>query len=857
MKNVLENRPLGFALTHQPPRPAIQFGPRIAILGFLASCVILGCEPVPQPVAIADVESGRFGLVDETSGRFDWPLSRSGFSVARPPIYASLSDLASQPLLEMDQSDPPSRPVLDDEQWVQFCWSIGTNPETPFQMKPIGLRIAEIDVDGDSIAIAMSADGTIVYVANHERVDAWQLGNAWRTQFEWVTNEPSQALERIWTRPLSGTDRGSAVLLALAGGPASPLLVVNGNSAWRIESESGILESRLKDHSQPFRSVGAALGADAFYAVDEEGSVLYMDAERSRWSDLNAPVKVPNASQVPPIGIQPDGLGFVSFIGNQPVTVWVEDGRQVGMSRSETLVDREPATATWTERGRFWSDGNRIYSITGPREIGDESTIKKLAPMTWRPVEMRPEAGNDPTNPPFQLVMGLRRDDDGEAVWSLWDMESSRGENSLPTELFTDQELAASAFGDSKRPVWSSNPSGSKIAYLDPTASQPRVAVLFRNPWERADNSGAKNYYWRILDAEEDRTDEFDQVAGSLLASTQDLPWGRPVQEHLHKYLITQLVSIWSDQEKRRDWHKQRLEDLDQIRTDGIAAHPEIGPRVSGDDLDAENWDAARYEARVKELRSVQSIIRGRLDRLEGWLARGSDIAKVCAAGKHVQAGWRHRGSGWGYQVSQEGGRKFAFHLGEAARLCQELMEHPHPIMSTFYYYFISAKGTDVDRMDIEPQVRRFLQLHAECPSPHTALCDWLMPKWGGMIGDTASYLRYGMDMVDPSIRESVFGITSIQLADNNRSTRNYFLYTGVSEKRALRGAAGYLDQGQPNNPYWVSGLIWVAAYCNNSEVVTKANHYFRSHFLYGSGDAYRQFPRIFAESFEDRPEPR
>ncbi len=425
------------------------------------------------------------------------------------------------------------------------------------------------------------------------------------------------------------------------------------------------------------------------------------------------------------------------------------------------------------------------------------------------------------------------------------------------SNLFDDAVLEKSSLTERKRPSIAVSMDGSRYAYLDPEAESPRLRVCYRNPWERTDSSQVQEWIQRrIFGNDEDRRD-IDRAAAAIRALPLDLYWGRPPEELYGKFIFSFAANLFTTCHSNRDHYQQLLKNLKLAREQGDAAKPDLLSAIGDDYRDIASWDEPRYQELMKQGEVYVASLEEVLGNFQRWRDSGSVTAELASAADAMSMAWKSRGSGMGYQVTDKGARGFCDYSAQCEQICRKILERPRPPMHAFDRLFDAAKGTDASHLSVEPEVRRCVQLYPKCSTPHTSLGFWLLPRWGGNAGDSSSYLQAAIANVDEAIREKIFAITAIRMAENFGGNANYFSATGLSEKRAFKGAVRVLDEEAVSNPHWIGPLIWVATYCNDNQVVERACDYYRETFAFPESSPYNDYPQMFARCFSDRPEPR
>ena len=395
------------------------------------------------------------------------------------------------------------------------------------------------------------------------------------------------------------------------------------------------------------------------------------------------------------------------------------------------------------------------------------------------------------------------------------------------------------------------------MAYLDPAAQSPTLRVIYRNPWERVDSNQVETWYYaHLMGSDEDQAD-IHRVSNTIRNLPMKLYWSRPPEELNLKYVqgrLSSMISRWT----RGELDTRKVIRLSkQIREEGDNASPELLRQVSERYRDIASWDDERYQARIRESEAYLNEISRSLKSVDRWYQAGNVTALSVKAACALDAAWQARGSGTSSTVTEEGWRIFEKKSLECEELCLELLEQSRPPMGVFSSLLTAARGTDATHESVEPYVRRLNRLYPECTSPHYSIGFWLLPRWGGRSGDSASYVHAAISNAPEELQDKMYGMVHIRLADTFGGNINYFAATGANESRTFKGVRELLDEEAMANPHWIGPLIWVANYTNNRAINDAACKYYRENFPYPIGSIYREFPSFFQPCYADRPKPR
>ncbi|TWT52752.1 hypothetical protein Pla22_03780 [Rubripirellula amarantea] len=858
---------------------------RIGLVCTLVMVLVAGCDNSPSKASLDPEQITSFGLVDSGQGRFDWPISRNGFTVSRPPVYASLDGLHLEPLDEIDQKELPAPETLQGEDWRRFLRALGTNAIHPFEMKPIHLEVARLDVPAGPVSFTFSSNGDRLFVCDGATVTAIAFAEAWKKDIPLLTPSDSQSQRVLWKWNVPHGSIGDPTHLVVtafgsdivntfdwgvelnegknenAEGSETPphrseLLLVAGKQTARLDLETGEVQQSFSTPDGGLDYVVAAADADVVLATTPEGNVFWNDGDAEEWVAVGAQVR-PASQYVgrQSVAINSTGDAFIAMLGNQPATVWMQAGTKTVSSVSETQFESAATTVAWADDGRNWFDDVSIHHSSSEPEEGEEISLQQINGMIWRAVSAWPQRAGQYRSYPGMTVVGLRRLQTGEARWCLWDHNSNQGGFSCPTELFDDDTLAKSSLKNTERPTLAVSADASRIAYLDPVSKTPTIRVIYRNPWEQPDSQQVVDWFrFRMLGTEEDRRD-IDRVAETIRALPMDLYWARPPEELYNKYvqtIVDGLITSWTNEQT---YYRELRENSILARSEGERAS-QARLKSIGDDYDIATWDEDRYQMQIKEYDRLLVLYDDAFEKFEEWKATGSVTANLAAAALLKAEAWKaYQGiSPLQFATAQV---EFEKQSKECERICLELLRSPRPPMAVFSLLFDISKGTDATHLSVEPIVRRCVRLYPECGTAHVNLGFWLLPHSDGQVGDTASYLHAAFSNVDPAMREKMFAMAQVRLAEMHGGTDNYFAATGANENRTFNGALQLLREEALANVNWLGPLIWIASFSRNDDMTKAACQYYRERFLFAHDAIYKKYPNLFQQCFEDRPTPR
>ena len=141
----------------------------------------------------------------------DWPVSRSGFAVRRPPIYSSLIGIRDQPLDAIDRAEAEPEAMLAGDAWATFLRAVGTNPIYPFQLKPIQLDIASIAVPKGEVCFVFSGDGERLYLSDGASVTAIALPDRWKDDVPLLGPSVDRQQQELWQWKIPSGSTGKPI----------------------------------------------------------------------------------------------------------------------------------------------------------------------------------------------------------------------------------------------------------------------------------------------------------------------------------------------------------------------------------------------------------------------------------------------------------------------------------------------------------------------------------------------------------------------------------------------------------------------------------------------------------------------
>lgn len=832
----------------------------VCILAIITGC---GDGNGPQNKQPADVD---YQLADADTGRYDWPISKSGFTVRRPPIFSSLADLDRDWVMAQDRAAPLwatelESASIDEEEKARFFQAFGTNTETPFQMVPIRRDITSIPIaEPDSrVELAFDQSGERLAVRSGNQLMCFQLPDDWKSNLVLAGKSQGIALERIWSQqvPLASSEASRTV--AISGGEPSSIMVTTTTGSHLISFENGELLSQ-HDSSADLHDIAAASAANVYYAVDNEGNLLHTDNEVDRWVSVGQSVDPPSEFDGgQSISVNEKGDGLIAVVDGEATTIWVRDRERFALTTDETTLVRPIAATAWPSAGRHWIDDTSTYTHCGSANFADATNLLQTDGPLWRPVCLWPQQYSHYNWLSSLTVMGMRRMSDESIEWILWDQNHQVGGQSIAYKLMDDEDLAKSNLHNTRRPTIAVSVDGTRIAYLDPTNADGSVRVFYRNPWERADHS-VESFWYRWFYGEYFDSKLVDQLAAEILSLKSVAHRYHSAQDLYDRYILDPIVNLWQSMETDSSFYQARPQEFRELRRLNRIPNDDEFVNLQGNLRMVASWSQADYEQRLEQLKDEAKKIRRRNSRLEQWYERGSVTARLASAGRHLKAGWQARGNGYPYTVTPSGRAEFERRCKLASQDATLVLDGAQPPGYAFAIHSQAMQMTQSgNRSELEPLVRRMVALYPEYEAGVSSLASFMLPRWGGTFGSAASLIDSATLQVNPNRRDEQYGrlsvVTAINAVDSYRPRDNIFWMLQLNQQRTFEGLASLIENRNVSNFSMLASVVRFGKYSGNNDTTAQTIRYIRQEFPYLFGTVYKLHSDLFEEVRQARPQ--
>jgi hypothetical protein len=229
--------------------------------------------------------------------------------------------------------------------------------------------------------------------------------------------------------------------------------------------------------------------------------------------------------------------------------------------------------------------------------------------------------------------------------------------------------------------------------------------------------------------------------------------------------------------------HEKRFADLDRLA------------EVIRDDADAFPFEPAapKYQVLVENMLRNWNPLEQEPDGrkvLKEWREAQpeSTLARIAEAALLIDEGWEARGSGFASSVSAEAFEKFHLRLLEASNLLEPLLEEERPAPQAVFYMLTVAKAESHSLSDRMEMVQKVMEVSPRYSTPHVAMLESLLPRWGGEPGSAAHYAGQVADEIGGDEGDVLYAKLAITLVmyEGALATEPF---TGFDFDRALRGA--------------------------------------------------------------------
>jgi hypothetical protein len=207
---------------------------------------------------------------------------------------------------------------------------------------------------------------------------------------------------------------------------------------------------------------------------------------------------------------------------------------------------------------------------------------------------------------------------------------------------------------------------------------------------------------------------------------------------------------------------------------------------------------------------AMETSVRGNpAPALDEWLAHNpqSPTARLFQAVVLLRRGWEKRGTGFADTVTDEGWKEFHALVRQAHQTIQPLLAEAEPPPEAFATLFEVAKAESWEGTEFRPYLEQFLERHAAYISPHRAVAEKMLPRWGGGPRDAATYADDVARRLGGEAGEMMYARIALYLFRFHDRTEFWDL-TGFDYERVQRALEQRL-QARPKESYAASeGLV-------------------------------------------------
>ncbi|QDS93746.1 hypothetical protein FF011L_25190 [Roseimaritima multifibrata] len=242
------------------------------------------------------------------------------------------------------------------------------------------------------------------------------------------------------------------------------------------------------------------------------------------------------------------------------------------------------------------------------------------------------------------------------------------------------------------------------------------------------------------------------------------------------------------------------------------------------------------------------------LSKAEKW-AETSVVGMSSQLDMKIQFGWKARGDGLGYTVSQQGWKVLERELAEAAEMLDDwLKEDPYAPAIMYAHRMTIAMGRGESHSSVEEHLRVATALYPTHVSLHSAVAEWLAPKWSGSEGDSAGYLAAVMKHGDPEVAARQYARIVCNKLGHYTEPVGLVLHGHYDVRSAVLAAESMVSL----EPAYDWHLVRLLALANSFEMRTQElilAKYMQAHFLYDPsryGERYQQFMPALYENLPE-----
>jgi len=243
---------------------------------------------------------------------------------------------------------------------------------------------------------------------------------------------------------------------------------------------------------------------------------------------------------------------------------------------------------------------------------------------------------------------------------------------------------------------------------------------------------------------------------------------------------------------------------------------------ILADDDKPFSWapDQPKYDAMVQLLVSAGAPKLQKEERqalLDEWYKAkpNSHLARLLQIREALSEGWDARGEGLAMTVTPEGWRVFRDKVEEAHELLKPLLEEDDAPLERYVSLFEIAKAKSWTPEQCEPHIQMLLKRNAKYLTPHIAMAEKLMRRWGGTVGDDQKYVARVADAIGGPEGDAVYAQLATKIAIYE-APADFFDVSGFDYERIQRGWR-HLQEIHPRPDYGVVGELFMAGFRDDS----------------------------------------
>ena len=528
-----------------------------------AIAIVVGCGDPIHDTAARNITSSSTSLANTGDmDRYEWPLNRERYMVAKPPPMAYLTAFPkkfSEPDPVGAELVPWSNEGLGKE--FQDFLRLGYDPPST-ELKPT-VKLSVDQFHGKN-AFDVSHDGSRLIVIDDEGLAMYRTDDG----------------ERIGHMELPNAISSSSITAVRFAGKTKDMLVASDAKIYRISSKDGEVNGQVDGCGEPIADWDITPDDQFMLIRSESGRLFGGDTQLNFFGayDLGIETSFEQAS------LSPDGKRIGVVVHQHPKTYTIDEFEVV----DETLYDQvtlDPgnisiALGTWED---VWADGDGLF-VTWPDK--DKGRRTSSVHMFWKPLSLAGIQTEDAGS--ASLIVG-RRYSQGKEQLILFANRASYRFSSVPHRI-EEVPLRMAA-----------NDLGTVVALADSKG----LRVVRREAWVPTVMQFPNEWIHDLVN--KGRFDEIEKLL-TIVKSQQRLAFGR-TSEEIRTEIIEAMASRWRWLDKNDPDHKV-FKRLKEWRKDGSSLailcsavrHFRRGWEERGDGLastvNKKGWD--EYHKRLK-----------------------------------------------------------------------------------------------------------------------------------------------------------------------------------------------------------------------------------------------------------------